>query len=297
MRPGPLEYTSRLTCYWRRIIANGDILWGRQSNGTCTTTFELDTSDEATVYTRNALDCLYIDDENPEEIISNSSWENELLRFDRLIKDSKAGSIVFYGSSSIRLWSNLENSFPRSRWNIINRGFGGSTLKECSEEFKRVILPLEPNLLIIYAGENDLAGNSTPAEVRSIFRELIPRIRRYLPSLPIAFISIKPSPRRIHLLNEQNLTNSMIEEDIRTMSNVVYIDVFNSMFNANRTLRSELFLADRLHLNEQGYDIWRRAIDDYLHKNGFISRGSLDCQLSFLLFALNLVAFFITCRE
>ena len=282
-----------MSCYWRRVITNGDILWGRQSNETCTSTiFELDTSDEVIVYTRNALDCFYVDDENSEQILSNTNLEDELLRFDRSIRDSKSGSIVFYGSSSIRLWSSLEKDFPHSRLNVINRGFGGSTLKECFEQFKRIILPLEPSLLILYAGENDLAANSTPTEVRSVFREFIPRIRRYFPSLPIVFISIKPSPRRINLLNEQNLTNHMIQEDIQTMSNVAYIDVFNPMLNADRTIRTELFLADRLHMNEQGYEIWRRAIDDYLHKNGFISRGSIHCELSFLLVAFNLLAFF-----
>ena len=289
-----MEYVNRLSCYWRRQISNGDILWGQPSNGTCTKTFEVDTSDEWTVYTRNALDCLYVDDENPDQILSNTDFENELLQFDKSIKDVKSGSIVFYGSSSIRLWKTLEKDFSNTQSNILNRGLGGSTLRECFEEFKRVIEPLEPRVLILYAGENDLAGNYTPAEVRLTFRELIPTIRRYFPSLPVAFLSIKPSPRRIHLLNEVNLTNQWIRDDIRTMQDVTYIDVFNPMLNANHTPRSELFLADNLHMNEQGYEIWRRAIQDYLQTNGFISKGSINCELSFLIFAFNLLLVFLS---
>ncbi len=289
---GPVDYLNKKSCFWRRQISNGDILWGRQSNGTCTPSFEIDEIDPWIVYTRNNPNCQYIDDENPDQILSNTQFESDLIEFDRSIKDSKQDSIVFYGSSSIRLWSTLIDDFSNTQLNIINRGFGGSTLEQCSQQFKRIILPLEPRLLILYAGENDLSENQTATTIQTIFRQFIQTTRRIFPVLPIVFISIKPSPSRLNLLHQQNLTNHLIKEDIQKMENIYYIDIFNEMLTANHTPRSELFASDNLHLNQQGYAIWTRAIQDYLQTHGYISKGLINCKLSLLVFALNLLVVF-----
>jgi len=237
------------------------------------------------------LNCHYIDDENPNEILSNTSFEYELLEFDRSLKDTKQQSIVFYGSSSIRFWSTLATDFSHVGINVINRGFGGSTLKQCLQQFKRIILPLEPRLLILYAGENDISDGETPITVQSIFRQFIPIIRRFFPSLPIAFISIKPSPSRIDKIIQMNITNHIIRDDIKSMNNVYYIDIFNEMLTLDGIPRSELFISDNLHMNEQGYAIWTRAVNNYLRMNGFTSKGLINCEISFVILALNLLAF------
>lgn len=204
---GPQQFLNTTSCFWRREIPNGDIIWGRQSNGTCTPSFEIDNFEASTRYTRNSFNCLYIDDENPTRILSNTQFESELLRFDRSIKTSPQKSIIFYGSSTIRLWSTLEKDFSNIKYNIINRGLGGSTLKQCFEQFKRVILPLDPHLLFLYAGENDIADNQTSSSIQATFREFISLARRFYPLLPIVYISTKPSPTRINHFVQQNQTN------------------------------------------------------------------------------------------
>jgi lysophospholipase L1-like esterase len=289
---GPANYLNRISCFWRRLISNGDLIWGRESNGTCTSSFEIDDSNESIRYTRNGPNCSYIDDEDPNKILSNTEFERTLIRFDKSLKDSKQESIVFYGSSSIRLWLTLEKDFSNVKYNIINRGFGGSTLKQCFEQFKRIILPLDPRLLILYAGENDIAENQTAISIQSIFRQFIPTIRRFFPSLPIIYISIKPSPSRLDQFLQQNLTNYLIQEEIKSMNNIDYIDVFNKMLTNDGKPRAELFGPDDLHMNEEGYAIWTREIQNYLHINGFISKGFINCKISFFVFALNLLAFF-----
>ena len=290
---GSAEFFNKTSCFWRRQIPNGDIVWGRQSNGTCTPAFEYEETDPWIVYTQNAPDCHYIDDENPNQMLSNTPFESDLLDFDRSIKDSKPSeSIVFYGSSSIRFWSTLANDFANTKLNIINRGFGGSTLEQCYQQFKRIIQPLEPRLLIVYAGENDVTENSTAISVQSHFHQFIQITRRFFPVLPIVYISIKPSPSRLNVLDKQNYTNHLIREDIQTMANVDYIDIFNSMLTANNTPRQELFTSDDLHMNEQGYAIWTQAVQGYLNTHGYISKGFITCELSFVLIALNIFVLF-----
>jgi lysophospholipase L1-like esterase len=280
------------TCLWRHQISNGDIIWSRQPNGSCISSFGIDNSDESIRYTRNTSNCYYIDDEDPNIILSNTQFESELIQFDKLLIDSKKQSIIFYGSSSIRFWLTLEKDFSFSQFNVINRGFGGSTLKQCYQQFKRIILPLDPRLLILYAGENDISEDQTPSSIQLIFNQFISIIRQFFPVLPIVYISIKPSPSRLNKLNEQNLTNYLIQEDIKYMNNIFYINIFNEMLTIDGKPRSELFLSDNLHMNKQGYDIWTQAIKNYLYMNGFISKGLINCKISFFIFTFNLLIFF-----
>ena len=57
---------------------------------------------------------------------------------------------AFYGSSSIRLWDTLAEDFdPR----VLNLGFGGSTLEACDYFFARLVPPVKPRSLLLYAGK------------------------------------------------------------------------------------------------------------------------------------------------
>ena len=172
---------------------------------------------------------------------------------------------------------------------MINRGFGGSTLKQCWQQFKRIVLPLEPRALIVYAGENDIADGETSTAVQNSFRELISTVRRFYPSLPVAFISIKPSPSRIEKLSAMNESNNRIREDIQKMNNVAFIDIFHEMLNADQQPRPELFVEDNLHMNAQGYQIWTRAVKNYLKTQGLLSEASHRAKLSFLVVVLSLL--------
>ena len=278
-------------CGWYRQQSNGDILVSRWSNGSCPPAFELDHSYGSLQYTRQAARCQYVDDENPRIILSNTPFERQLLRFDRALINAQRPSIVFYGSSSIRLWTTLAEDFSNLSLNVINRGFGGSTMKQCWEQFKRTVLPLEPRLLMIYAGENDLVEDQTPSSVRAIFRQLIVTIRRFFPFLPISYISIKPSPSRFGKISEMNATNYLIQEEIRSMPNVYYIDVFHAVLTPQGTPRPELFVSDDIHMNEDGYAIWIRAVHQSLYANGLISNGGLSSELSLVVGFVSLVTF------
>jgi len=251
-------------CFWRQRTSNGDIYPGRQSNGTCTPTFEPDTSPDAVLYTRNPTTCRLIDDENTALVISNTSFEKgTLLNFDRMLPLSKKKGVVFYGSSSIVKWTTLAQDFPD--YTTLNRGFGGSTLLEGLWEFKRSAYPLEPSVLVIYSGENDIAAGRTPAAVQDIFRQLIPTIRRFYPNLPIAYISIKPTPARAALIEKMNETNIRIRADIESsFPGVTFINIWPFMLLPNGQPNPALFGPDREHMNSEGYAIWTKIVTAYL---------------------------------
>ena len=173
------------------------------------------------------------------------------------------GSIVFYGSSSIRLWSTLEQDLPNLP--LVNCGFGGSTLDACSWFFHRLVVPLRPRALIVYAGDNDLGDGRSPDQVLSSYRALTDQIGAHLGSIPYTFLSIKPSPARSGLTDVIRQTNERIRREHAYLPGGIYVDVFTPMLGRDGLPRRELYAEDGLHLSSDGYHLWRDLLTLYRH--------------------------------
>ena len=184
-------------------------------------------------------------------------FESEIRSFedsDR-VRMPAPGGIVFVGSSSIRMWPDLRADFPGL--NVIQRGFGGSRLDEVLQYAPRIVLPYRPTLVILYAGDNDVAENRTPQQILSDYKSFVKLMRDTLPNARIAYVSIKPSPSRWELADKMRAANALIQQYTATQPGLTYVDVFSPMIGANDRPRPELFLSDSLHMTRQGYDIWR----------------------------------------
>ena len=169
--------------------------------------------------------------------------------------------MLFIGSSSIRFWDTLAQDFPGVP--VINRGFGGSELRDSTWYADRIIVPYAPRQILIYAGDNDLNAGRTPQQLRADFIAFVERVRRDLPKAKIAYISTKPSPSRAQLLSVQREANTLIAAEAQRLG-VDYIDIFTPMLDASGQPDESLFIEDRLHMNRAGYVIWQRAIAPYL---------------------------------
>lgn len=198
----------------------------------------------------------------PEQV-SKADWEQDMQRFAALDAASPPPrhGVLFVGSSSIRLWETLATDFPGVP--VINRGFGGSELRDSTFYADRIVIPYAPRQIVLYAGENDLQMGRTPQQVEQDFRAFVARVRRDLPKVRIAYISNKPSPLRAGLLEAQRQANTLIKAEAGRLQ-VDYIDVFTSMLDANGQPRAELFVEDRLHMNRAGYELWRQKVAPYL---------------------------------
>lgn len=173
--------------------------------------------------------------------------------------------ILFFGSSSLRKWTDLEKTF--ADYQAINRGFGGSTLSDAIFYVNDLIDPYQPRQIVIYSGENDIAEGNVSAEmVLNRFETLFDLIRKKLPDVPIAFISIKPSPSRAKFQPIVIDANKLIKKYLHKQRKTAFIDVYRKMLDKKKQMRPELFVSDMLHMNEQGYAIWTKAIKPYLIK-------------------------------
>lgn len=196
--------------------------------------------------------------------VSSTAWEQDVRRFEAM--DAQAppakGAVLFIGSSSIRRWDTLADDFPQAA--VINRGFGGSELRASTWYAGRLVIPHAPRQVLLYAGENDLHGGRSPAQVRDDFRAFILRLRRDLPAVRIAYLSIKPSPARRQWLGMPREANALLRAEAQAWDGVAFIDVSTPMLDAQGRPRESLFVEDRLHLNPAGYALWKRVITPYL---------------------------------
>lgn len=169
-------------------------------------------------------------------------------------------AILFVGSSSFQKWRDVQDYFPG--YTLINRGFGGSSFPDLLRYAPDVIYPYQPKQVVIYCGDNDLAASDsvTADTVYARFVQLFGLIRSHLPKTSIAFVSIKPSPSRAHLMPKMKAANARIRTFLRTKPHTAYIDVYSKMLLPNGRPQPQLFVEDSLHMNSNGYQIWKTQI-------------------------------------
>lgn len=175
-----------------------------------------------------------------------------------------AHPVLFVGSSSIRMWRSLASDFAGRA--PINRGFGGSRIPDATYYADRLVAPYHPRAIVFYAGDNDLAEGCTPEQVRDAFASFVQRARSLDAAVPIAFIAIKPSMARKHLLAQIRQANTLVREYARGQKDIGYLDVFTPMLGPDGQPQPRWFGADGLHMNRQGYRLWTGLVQGWLHR-------------------------------
>jgi lysophospholipase L1-like esterase len=171
--------------------------------------------------------------------------------------------MVFYGSSSIRLWEGLYEDFEE--YQPVNLGFGGSTLAACVWFFDRLVGMYHPESIIVYAGDNDLGDGRHPEEVFIFFQQLVVRMRERFGDIPLAFISIKPSIARWNIVDNIRYTNTLIAEEIaRQGGNLHYIDLYDRMIDETGQPNADYLEPDGLHISPEGYTVWKEVVGNYI---------------------------------
>jgi lysophospholipase L1-like esterase len=186
-------------------------------------------------------------------------FESEIAAFEKWDRQNAfpKDAILFVGSSSIRLWQTAE-VFPDAP--VINRGFGGSTIADVNHYFERVVAKYKPRAIIFYAGDNDIAAGKSPQKVFEDFQEFVRLVSERLQKTPIYFISIKPSLARLKMWPEMQKANGLVRELSSKNDQVKFVDIATPMLAGRDAPPMDLFLDDGLHLNDDGYKLWNKAL-------------------------------------
>jgi hypothetical protein len=193
-------------------------------------------------------------------------FEKEIAAFEAADRTNPPpqGGVLFLGSSSIRLWTNLAHDFPELK--IVRRGFGGSHLPDATYFAERIVFPYKPSKIVLYAGDNDIAKGRSPEQVLTDFRAFVKKVHSELPQTKIYYLAIKPSPSRWHLSPQSIEANNLVRRFCRTHRKLEFIDAWTPILGPDGHPDPALFAPDRLHLNQKGYARWipvvRKALED-----------------------------------
>ena len=197
--------------------------------------------------------------------VADQNFEQEITVLKRrsVQKAQQNDLIVFYGSSSIRLWD-LKQDFPFL--NTLNLGFGGAFIHSLSSNFENLFQGLQPKAIILYLGGNDLTLGLSAIEIVNQIRIFIQMIHQKFPSTTIFNVSIKPSFERQELLEViQQINQGMLELSMQ-LYYLNQVKLYEALIDQNQQIRSDVLLQDGLHLNKLGYEILKSQVGKSLKK-------------------------------
>jgi lysophospholipase L1-like esterase len=168
------------------------------------------------------------------------------------------GGVVFTGSSTIAHWKFLADDMAPLP--VVNRGINGARLSQIAHYADQLVLPHRPRAVVLYAGENDLAGflwsrRQSPEEVLAAFQSLCEKIHARLPDVAVDFISIKPTRARAASAAAFQRANALVKQACAADPRLNFIDAVPALLGADGQPLPDVFEVDGIHLNNEGYRI------------------------------------------
>lgn len=168
--------------------------------------------------------------------------------------------VIFYGDSITDKW-NLSQYFPGR--NYINRGISGQTTSQMLLRFRQDVINLNPEVVVILAGTNDIAGNTGPISIGDIEGN-ITSMAELARSHNIALVLSSVTPVNNYTPASQRFFADRPPAEILRLNewmkaycantNCYYLDYFDSMVDGSGLLKRGLS-EDGLHPNDAGYKI------------------------------------------
>jgi lysophospholipase L1-like esterase len=188
-------------------------------------------------------------------------------------KSGEKNRVVFMGNSITESWLYLSPEFFKDK-PYINRGISGQTSPQMLLRFRQDVINLKPELVVILAGTNDIAGNTGQATNEMIMDNIISMselarsngieiiLCSILPCYDFPWnLGLKPYLRIIEM-------NKLIK-DYCTKNNIYFLDFYSQMCDDNNGLKKE-FSEDGVHPNAIGYKVMNsladKAIADVLYQ-------------------------------
>ncbi len=178
-------------------------------------------------------------------------------------------SVVFMGDSITQGWSVAIPEFFENN-PYIEKGIGGQTTPQMIARFQKDVINLKPQVVVILAGTNDIAGNTglTTNEMIQINIDKMATIA-HLNSIKVILSSILPAydyPWRPGTYPSQRIIeiNTWMKEYC-IQNNHIYLDYWTEMANENNSLKDE-YTHDGVHVTIAGYKLMQRLVEISINK-------------------------------
>jgi hypothetical protein len=193
-------------------------------------------------------------------------WEGEIKAFEARDRTNPPPKhcVLFTGSSTIRLWTNLVQEFPEQP--VVGRGVGGCEIVDITHFADRIVFPYEPKMIFLRCGGNDINAGKSPEEVFGNFKDFVAAVRAKLPETEIVFISQNPTLARLKQSDKEQALNKLVKEFCEQGTHLQYCELSDMVLDKDGKVRSELFRADKLHFNEAGNKLMAERVRPFLPK-------------------------------
>jgi lysophospholipase L1-like esterase len=162
-----------------------------------------------------------------------------------------AHAILLAGDSQFYRWKTLHEDLPD--YTIVNRGIDSFQTSDLIYFADRLILRYAPRMIVLHVGGNDVNNGKTPDQILADFKTLVAKVRTTLPDVPIAFSSITPGPGRWTQAAQRKQTNLAVKDYVATQKGLLFIDLWDAMLTPDGQPREDIWVADRVHPNHEGY--------------------------------------------
>jgi lysophospholipase L1-like esterase len=196
-----------------------------------------------------------------------NGFEYDISRFEEmdLLDPPSDSAVMFLGSSSVRLWSTLEEDFPEIE--VLSRGFGGSKTTDMLHYFDRLFGMARPAAIVYFCGNNDLVRGVSPDSVVTNIGLFLDRVSEELPGTHVYVLSLKASISQIRSLEDVKRTNRILEDRLKRYTNATYVDVIHTMLDGDGQPVEAIFSPDNNHMNREGYHRWTEVLKPVILKH------------------------------
>ena len=198
----------------------------------------------------------------------------ELNRFKEANKELPAPTegeprIVFMGNSITIGWLNLRPEFFADK-PYVNRGISGQTTPQMLVRFRQDVIDLQPEVVVLLAGTNDIAGNTGPSTLEMIMDNIkgmaemahANGIKVILSStLPAYDYPWKPGMNPSGKIIELNKMIKAYAED----KGHIYLDYFSAMVDERNGLPKK-YAEDEVHPTVAGYKVMEPLVEAAIAK-------------------------------
>lgn len=201
----------------------------------------------------------------------------------------ETGKIMFYGSSTFTRWSQDYGMRPLSEdirkkdgsSIAINHAFGTSTVEELLYYYPRLIRPWKPSALLLTTGLNDFGRGYSFEETKALIERLFAYARQDMPGIKLLMTDMRPILKRKYetdrfYYDHVDRFNEMVDNFEREYDNfrVIRHRTCPLFYEAPEytgqysKIRGDIFVEDKVHYNQAGYDLYRdffrKELDEFL---------------------------------
>ncbi|MEL1241445.1 GDSL-type esterase/lipase family protein [Flavobacterium flavipallidum] len=169
------------------------------------------------------------------------------------------------GDSITEFWSKEHHLFSQNG-SYINRGISGQTTPQMLVRFRADVIELKPEIVVILAGGNDIAGNTGPSDTKMICDNIFTMIElAQLHKIKVILCSVLPA-NFFYWNPKEKPANRIIElntalKNYAEIQNITFVDYYTAMVDNENGLKTNLS-EDRVHPNTAGYEMMTLLIEN-----------------------------------